>query len=111
VIDSKKHVVSKKTVRTPENTHLVEQALTQSSRKSVNHLTQQLNLRASSAYRIINDYVKLLYKIHMQQLFHESDKARRADFFGDFKTSLENNPAVPQSIWFSDDGHFHLSGC
>jgi hypothetical protein len=38
-----------KSVRTPENIHYVEQ----SPRKSVKHLTQQLNLEASLKYRII----------------------------------------------------------
>jgi hypothetical protein len=88
MIDSKKHVVSKKIVSTPENIHLVEQALTQISRKCVNSLSRQLNLRASSACKVIHEYVKLfLYKIQMQQTLHETDKARRADFFGDFKMS------------------------
>jgi hypothetical protein len=106
MIDSKKGIVSKMTVRTPENIHLVEQALTQSSRKSVRLLSQQLNVRASSTYRIIGEDVKLfLYKIQMKQTLHLTDKVRR-----DFKMFLEYNPAVPQSIWFSDGGHFNLNG-
>jgi hypothetical protein len=39
-----------------------------------------------------------VYKIQMQQASHGSDEARR----GDFKVFLEDNPAVPQSMPFSD---------
>jgi hypothetical protein len=45
VIDNKKGVVSKEeSVRTPGNIHRVEETLTQSPRKSVKHLSQQLNV-------------------------------------------------------------------
>jgi hypothetical protein len=53
VINNKTGVVSKKSVKTPENIHNVEQALTQSPNKSVKYLFQQLSLGASSTYRII----------------------------------------------------------
>jgi hypothetical protein len=48
------------------------------------------------------------YKIQMQQTLCEADKARRIDFCGNFKMFLEDNPTVPQSIWFSDNAQFHL---
>jgi hypothetical protein len=91
----------KKSVRTPENIHFVEQALMQSSRKP---LSRQLSMGASSAYRII-PYVK------PQQAVCEADKASRVDFCGDFEMCFEDSPAVPSSIWFSDEAHFHLNGC
>jgi hypothetical protein len=81
VIDNKKGVVSKKkSVRTPENIHRVQQALTQSPRKSVKRLCHQLNFGASSTYRIIREDVKLFpYRIP------EADKAKRVRFCGDVK--------------------------
>lgn len=41
---------------------------------------------------------------------YDAGKAKRVDFCGDFKPFLEDNPAVSQSIWFSDEAHFHLNG-
>jgi hypothetical protein len=68
-------------------------------------------LGASSTYRIIPDDVKLFsYRIQMQQALVEGDKAKRVDFCGDFKMLLEDNTAVLQSTWFSDEAHFHLNG-
>jgi hypothetical protein len=45
----------------------------------------------------------------MQQALLEDDKARVVDFCVDFKMFLEDNAAVLQSIWFSDEAHFHLN--
>jgi hypothetical protein len=50
------------------------------------------------------------YRIQMQQTLLEADKARRVDFCSDFKMFLEDNAAVLQSIWVSDEAHFHLNG-
>jgi hypothetical protein len=62
-----------------------------SHRKSIKHLSQQLNI-AVSTYRIIPEDVKLfLYKI--QQAFCKAD-ARIVDFCND-SIFLEGNPAVP----------------
>jgi hypothetical protein len=46
----------------------------------------------------------------MQQALHGADKARRVDFCGEPKMFLEENPAVPLCIWFSDEINFHLNG-
>jgi hypothetical protein len=68
-------------------------------------------LGASSTYRIIREDIKLFpYRIQMQQALFEADKARKVDFYGDLMMLLEDNAAVLQSIWLSDEAHFHLSG-
>jgi hypothetical protein len=46
----------------------------------------------------------------MQQALLDADKAKRIDFCGDFKMFLEDNAAVLQIIWFSDEAHLHLNG-
>jgi hypothetical protein len=52
MINNKKDVVSKKkSVRTAENICCFEQAMMQSPRKSIKHLSQQLDFGASSACR------------------------------------------------------------
>jgi hypothetical protein len=51
------------------------------------------------------------YKIQMQQTLCQAGKARRFDFCGDFKMFLEDSAVVVQSIWFSDEENFSLSGC
>lgn len=67
-----------KSARTPKNIHRLEQG----PRKSVKHLTQQLNLEVSLTYTIIPGDVKLfLYKI--QQALHKANNTRGADFCGD----------------------------
>jgi hypothetical protein len=68
-------------------------------------------LGASSTYRAIREDIKLFpCKIQKQRALHGSNKTRRDDLTGDLKTFLEENPAVPRSISFSDEGHFHLNG-
>jgi hypothetical protein len=108
VISNKKGVIGKKNAdRTLENTHCVIQVLTQSPNKSVKHLSQQLRLGASLIYRIICNVKLLLYKIQMQQTLCGTDKGRRVglceDVFGGQST-------VTQSIWFSDQAHYHFNG-
>jgi hypothetical protein len=56
------------------------------------------------------DVKQFPYRIQMQQALLEADKARNVDFSGDFQIFLENIAAVLQSIWFSDEAHFHLNG-
>jgi hypothetical protein len=61
--------------------------------------------------RIIQEDVKLFpYRIQMQQALVKANKARRVDFCSNFKIFFEYNAAVLQSIWFSDEAHFHLNG-
>jgi hypothetical protein len=67
-------------------------------------------LGASLTYRITSDVKLFPYKIQMQQAILEADIARRVDFCGNFKLFLEDNAAVLQNIWFSDEAHFHLNG-
>jgi hypothetical protein len=95
-----KGVVGKKlSARTPAYIHSVQQVLTQSPRKYVKCHSQQLSLGASSAYRIIQQDVKLfLYKFQMQQALHEVDKAMRVDFFDGIKMFLEDSPTVSRSL-------------
>jgi hypothetical protein len=78
----------------------------QSPRKSLKHFPQQLSFVASSTYWTLQGVKLFPYKIEMQQACHGSDEARR----GDFKVFLEDNPAVPQSMLFSDEANFHLNG-
>jgi hypothetical protein len=52
MINNKKGVVGNRSVRTPEIIHHVEQTLTKSPKKCVMFLSLQLNLGASSTYRL-----------------------------------------------------------
>lgn len=62
--------------------------------------------------QIIQEYVKLLqHKIQMEKILCEADHVRKVDVYGYFKIFLEDNPAIPQSVCFSDEVHFHLNGC
>jgi hypothetical protein len=53
----------------------------------------------------------LLHKIQMEKILCEADQVGKVDGCGYFKIFLEENPAVPQSVSFSDEVHFHLNGC
>jgi hypothetical protein len=67
VIDNRKDVGQNKSVRTPENIHHVQQALTLSPRRSVKLLYQQLNLGLSSIHKIIQEDLELFpYRIQVQ---------------------------------------------
>jgi hypothetical protein len=55
--------------------------------------------------------VKLFpYRIKKQKTLREADKERRVGLCSDFNVFLEDNPAVPRSIWFSDELHFNRVG-
>jgi hypothetical protein len=59
-------------------------------------------------YRIVWEDVKLFpNRIQMLQALPEADKSRTVDFCGNFKMLLGENAAALQSIWFSDEAHFH----
>jgi hypothetical protein len=84
----------------------------QSPRKSIKCLSQHLNLGACLSFRIIQEYVKLLlHKIQLKKILCEADQVRKVGVYGYVKIFLEDNPAVPQSVCFSDDVHFYLNGC
>lgn len=62
--------------------------------------------------QIIQEYVKLLqHKIQMEKILCEADHVRKVDIYGYFKIFLEDNPAIPQSVYFSDEVRFYLNGC
>jgi hypothetical protein len=45
----------------------------------------------------------------MQQALCEADTARRIGLGGDFEAFFEDNPAVPRTIWSSDEECFNLN--
>jgi len=96
---------------TPENVERVQAALAQSPKKSLRRASQQLGLSKDTIHRILRNFLKLYpYKIQIDQPLKGSDKLRRLEFAREFSAFLKDNPAVLNSIWFSDEAHFHLCG-
>ena len=77
---------------------------------STRRLLLQLNLSHSSVYQIIRDDLRLRpYRLQMLQALSDEDKADRLSF-SDISRAIQNNPSFLESIIFSDEAHFYLTG-
>jgi len=105
----KKEVAVKKTVRTPENIERVREAFERSPRRSAVRYATTLGITPRSVRRILhNDLHYHLYKIQIIQALNTRDYGARVRFCQEMLDLIDED--LVNSIWMSDEAHFHVSG-
>lgn len=92
------------------NAELVLARVAGSPERSSRKIAQELNLSHQSVLRVLQRNRFHPYKIQIVQKLELGDDDRRIEFCNWFETKIQENPALPQSILFSDEATFHLSG-
>ena len=106
---TKKHGVSKRTVRTPENVEAVRNAVDQSPRRSAVRHAQALRLSDTTVRRILHQDLNFHpYKLMIVQELNQQDFGRRITFAETMLQMFEEDPELV--IVTSDEAHFHLNG-
>jgi hypothetical protein len=98
-------------VRNEENIETVRQVIEEQPNTSIRHLQQQVDLSYTTCQRILKQDLHLHpYRL---QLVHEllpNDRPRRQQFCQWFMENFQNNGAILEKTFFSDESWFHLSG-
>ena len=106
---TKKHGVSKRTVRTPENLEALRNAVDQSPHWSVVRHAQALRLSDTTVRRILHQDLNFHpYKLLIVQELNEQGFGRRIIFAETMLQMFEEHPELV--IVKSDEAHFHLIG-
>jgi hypothetical protein len=97
-----------KTTRTPENVERVRQAVLQSPKRSARKHASALRISDRTVRRILHQDLKFHpYKLAVVQKLNPRDFVSRQRACEAIVENLPNNALV----FFSDEAHFHLSGC
>ena len=105
---SKRRKGPTRTVTTPENVERVRQSMLQSPERSARKHSAALGMSTRSLRRILHDQLHLHpYKMVMVQQLTERDYEARQTSCEQLVDTLPNGTLV----FFSDEAHFHLSGC
>ena len=97
-----------RTVTTPENVERVRQSMLQSPRRSARKHSAALGMSTRSLRRILHDELHLHpYQMVLVQQLTERDYVTRQTSCEQLVDTLPNGALV----FFSDEAHFHLSGC
>ena len=106
-----KFVGTSRTVRTPENTATIRNAVQQSPTRSAVQQAAALDISDRTFRRIVHKDLKFHpYKIQIVHHITGTDTNARLDFCRQFITVLNENPTVLSKFIMSDEAHFHLSG-
>lgn len=104
----KKRVGAQRTVRTPENIERVRRSVLQSPKRSARKHAASLALSSRTVRRILHEDLQFHpYKMVMAQELSQQDRQNRLQACENF---IENLPEDAH-IFFSDEAHFHISGC
>ena len=102
------HVV---TARTPENIEKTRQVFETSPRKSIRKAAQQVGISHTSIHRILRQDLQLFpYQIQTHQPLSLSAVEQRLLFANLIINWIDSNDIDLNSIWFSDEAHFHIDG-
>lgn len=105
---SRKRKGPPRTVRTPENVGRVRESIQQSPRRSARKHAVALGMSSRSLRRILHCDLHLHpYKMIGVQQLSEQDYVTRQTSCEQLLETLPNDAVV----FFSDEAHFHLSGC
>ena len=97
--------------RTLHNIDSVRDSVRLDGETSLRRRCQELNLRKDSLRRIIKSDLKLKnFKLHVKHQLLPPDYDKRMDMCRWFLQKLQENPDFLDTVWFSDEAHFHLSG-
>lgn len=104
----KKRPVGARPIRSPENIEAVRQSIAQSPQRSARKHAAALGLSSRSVRRILHDDLHFHpYKLVIGQELSERDFNSRRNGCEAFLESVPDDAIV----FFSDEAHFHLSGC
>ena len=105
---TKKHSVSKRTVRTPENVEAMQNTVDQSPRRFAVRHAEALRLSDTTVRRILHQDLNFHpYKLMIVQELNEQDFGRRITFAETMLQMFEEDPELV--IVTSDEAHFHLN--
>lgn len=108
VVFGKKKPGPSKTTRTPENVERVKQAVLQSPKRSARKHASALRISDRTLRRILHQDLKFHpYKLAVVQKLNPRDFDSRQRTCEAIVENQPNNTVV----FFSDEAHFHLSGC
>lgn len=89
----------------------VEEYFSENHTSSTRRASAVLQIPRTTLRRIMKKELKLYpYKIQMFQELTEYDAARRLSFANNILSQFEDNLIDPDTIWFSDEAHFWMSG-
>lgn len=96
-----------RTARTEENIQRVENSVLQNPRQSVRKRASSLALPKTTVQRILSKDMKLHpFKVQLVQALKPSDFIMRKEFCENMLSRFQ----TVNTIWFSDEAHFHLNG-
>ena len=102
---------AKRTKRTPAAVLKARQILTSDPKTPLRQLSQQLSCSYSTAQRMARADLSLRpYKISIHQQLRICDKEARKRYCAWFLRKCDASAQFNESIWFSDEAHFHLDG-
>lgn len=90
---------------------LVRDSVLVSLVKSHRRRAQEMNMSASSVYRVLTKYLHLhAYKVQLTQELKSTDHGKRRQFYDWILEMEQENQGFGKHIFFSDEAHFHLNG-
>lgn len=97
-----------RTIRSPENIERVRQSIERSPRRSASKHAAAMGISDTTVRRILHEDLKLHpYKLAVVQELTERDFVARQNAC----EMLINNLPEDAVVFFSDEAHFHISGC
>jgi hypothetical protein len=99
-----------KTVATAENVAAVTTLFEKEPRTSTRSASRSLGISRRSIQRILKDQKFHPYKLRLHQQLEEEDFSARMEFAQEMLQMLEDDPTLLDSLVFSDEANFHLSG-
>ena len=80
-------------------------------REPIRHLSQQVGVSASSAWRIVREDLGLYpYRMWTRQKLTPKNMDDRVAFCTWFLLQCQASDAFLHNVWFTDEAHFHLDG-
>ena len=97
--------------RTPENARLLDESVIENPEKSLRRRSQELGLCKDTVRRIIRfDLGFRPYSLQVKQKINDCDLDKRMTMCRWFIDRMQENPHFLNTVWFTDEAHFHLSG-
>lgn len=94
-----------------ETVDRIRESFTRSPQKSTIVASRELQIPKSTVWKVLRKRLKFHpYRLQMMQFLKEEDKMVRRTFCENMQTLMENDDEFFESIVFSDECTFHLSG-
>ena len=95
----------------PNVVQRLQQIFNEQPRTSIRVASQQVPVSVGTVHKIIRKQLKFYpYKIQMMHALKEADYQKHQQFALTFLRRIEENPEYLNTIFFSDEAIFHISG-